>query len=55
MKTISAGVTTIVLGAATYPFWSDTAVLGQFWSSAVMCGIGLSIVIGRILLFIKPE
>lgn len=55
MKTISAGVMTIVLGAAMYPFWSDTAVLGPFWSSAVMCGIGLSIVIGRILFFIKPE
>ena len=55
MKTISAGVTTIVLGAATYPFWSDTVVLGPFWSSAVLCGVGLSIVIVRILLFIKPE
>lgn len=55
MKTISTGVTTMVLGAATYPFWSDTAVLGPFWSSAVLCGIGLSIVIVRILFYIKPE
>ena len=55
MKTIVAGATTIVFGAAMYPFWSDTAVLGPFWSSTVTCAIGLSIVSGRILLFIKPE
>ena len=55
MKTIAVGALTMVFGAAMYPFWPETAVLGPFWSSAVMCAIGLSIVIGRILFFIKPE
>ena len=51
MKTIAVGALTIVFGAAMYPFWPETAVLGPFWSSVVMGGAGLLIVIARVLLF----
>lgn len=43
--TIAGGIATLLFGAVMYPFWPDTAVLGPFWSSMVMGGIGLSITI----------
>ena len=49
MKTIVGGVSVMICAAVMYPFWSDTAVLGPLWSSLVMGGIGLSIVIGGAL------
>ena len=55
MKIIVAGVSTMAAGAIIYPFWPETAVLGPLWSSVVMAGIGLSIVIGGILLSMKQE
>ena len=39
MKTIAVGALTMAFGAAMYPFWPETAVLGPFWSSVVMGGI----------------
>lgn len=50
MKTIVAGATVMVAAAVMYPLWSETAVLGPLWSSVVMGGVGLSIVIGGVLL-----
>ena len=41
MKTIAVGALTMAFGAAMYPFWPETAVLGPFWSSAVMGGAGI--------------
>ena len=55
MKTIAVGVLTMVFGAAMYPFWPETTVLGPLWSSLVMGGAGLLIVIARILLFTERE
>ena len=43
--TIAGGVATLLFGAVMYPFWPDSAVLGPFWSSMVMGGVGLSITI----------
>ena len=43
--TIAGGITTLLFGAAMYPLWPDSAVLGPFWSSIVMGGVGLSITI----------
>ena len=51
MKTIAVGALTMVFGPAMYPFWPETAVLGPLWSSVVMGGTGLLIVIARVLLF----
>ena len=48
--TIAGGVATLLFGAVMYPFWPDSAVLGPFWSSMVMGGVGLSITVVGICL-----
>ena len=40
MTAIIVGVLVIVTAGILYPFWPDTAPLGPFWSSVVMCGMG---------------
>ena len=55
MKTIAGGVSVMICAAIMYPFWSDTAVLGPLWSSLVMGGIGLSIVISGTLFSLKRK
>ena len=43
--TIAGGASALIFGAVMYPFWPDSAVLGPLWSSVVMGGAGLSIII----------
>ena len=53
--TIIVGVSMIIVGAVSYPFWPDTAVLGPLWSSVAMAAIGLSIAIGGLCWSLKRE
>lgn len=47
MTAIVVGAMVMVTAGIFYPFWPDTAPLGNFWSSVVMAGMGAcSILIG---------
>lgn len=47
MNAIIIGVIVIITAGILYPFWPDTAPLGNFWSSIVMAGMGgTSILVG---------
>lgn len=53
--TIIVGVSMIIVGGVSYPFWPDTAVLGPLWSSVAMAAIGLSIAIVGFCWSLKRE
>ncbi len=41
MTGIFAGIIVMVFAAIMYPFWPDSAFLGNLWSSLVMGGVGI--------------